>query len=179
MYIPAPLRVVAEAYASAAAARVDFGSSPGPGYHDVRHPLPPFRDARCSPPRHTWLSTLTESITRLFFTTTTSSSSSEPKSQGPDLRKRGDTPLQSTNVTIGVIVGVLLGIFILGTLFFCARYRRSMRFSDNNKKKRRQSRSEGSSKSSKASSTGSSAAPPPAPPAPPPPPPPPPAPPAA
>jgi hypothetical protein len=75
--------------------------------------------------------------------------------------------VQSTNTTIGVVVGVLLAVFFVGAIYFCIRYRTSIRLSK--KKKPRHRRSGGSSKGSNASQASD------APPAPPPPPPPPPA----
>jgi hypothetical protein len=145
MYIPAHSRTFPETPASAAA-RVDLG--------------PPSQTSATELRRHQSLSrTLhhaANTITR-FFTTSHRST--------PDLRKRD--PLQSTNVTIGAVVGVLLGVFIIGTIYFCVRYHRSIRFGDH--KKRRHRRSGGSSRGSKASASSASTAPaPPAPPAPPP-----------
>ncbi|RKU47082.1 hypothetical protein DL546_009223 [Coniochaeta pulveracea] len=77
--------------------------------------------------------------------------------------------LQSTNTTIGVVVGVLLAVFLVGAIYFCFRYRRSIRLSK--RKKHRHHRSGGSSKGSNASQASDAPAPAPAP-APPPPPPP-------
>ncbi|KAK8076656.1 7 transmembrane receptor (rhodopsin family) domain-containing protein [Apiospora phragmitis] len=77
-----------------------------------------------------------------------------------DLRKR--TTSQDLDVTIGIVVGVLLGIFLLGTLAFCYVYRNSIRFKRKRKFQRQQRRhkSGGSrgSKNSKSSRSSDSSA---------------------
>ena len=59
-------------------------------------------------------------------------------------RKRG-TPEQNINITIGIIVGVLLAVFIVGVLLFCYRYDASFRL---NKRRARHNRGYKSSKTS-------------------------------
>ncbi len=58
-------------------------------------------------------------------------------------------PSDNTNVTIGAVVGVVLGVFLIGIFAFLYTYRNSVRFSSKKKHKRRKS---AGSKSSKASS---------------------------
>lgn len=69
----------------------------------------------------------------------------------PALVKRqfSSDPVQNTNASIGLAVGVVLGIFLIGTFAFLWVYRYSIRCSP--RKKRRPSSRKGS-KSSKASS---------------------------
>ena len=69
---------------------------------------------------------------------------------GLDLRRRDG--MQSQNVTIGVVIGVALALFIVAVIFFLYRYRFSVRFT--NKKKRRHH--SGSSKSSHTSASSAS-----------------------
>ena len=83
---------------------------------------------------------------------------------GELVRRSDDGPLpkrdtvQSLNTTIGVVVGVILGVFIIGLLAFCWWYRFSIRFTYRKKRHRK-----GSKASSKSSDGG--APPPPPPPA--------------
>ncbi|KAK7961095.1 hypothetical protein PG988_012309 [Apiospora saccharicola] len=76
------------------------------------------------------------------------------------LRKR--TSAQDLDVTISVVVGVLLGVFLLGTLAFCYVYRNSIRLKRKKKfqRQQRRHRSGGShgSKSSKSSRSSASSA---------------------
>ncbi|KAK8022101.1 7 transmembrane receptor (rhodopsin family) domain-containing protein [Apiospora rasikravindrae] len=76
------------------------------------------------------------------------------------LRKRETS--QDLDNTIGVIVGVLVGVFVLGTLAFCYAYRNSIRFKRKQKfrRQRRRHTSGGShgSKSSKSSRSSASSA---------------------
>jgi hypothetical protein len=82
-----------------------------------------------------------------------------------ELRKREiGTRSADSNVTIGVIVGVVLGLFLLGIIAFLWTYRLSIKFSYG-KKRRRKSGSSKSSKSSKSSDGGAPPPPPPPPPA--------------
>ncbi|KAL1878596.1 hypothetical protein VTK73DRAFT_7774 [Phialemonium thermophilum] len=83
-------------------------------------------------------------------------------------RRNHRSPMQNTNITIGIVVGVLLGVFLIAVLVFCYLYSSSIRFRDRSKRRRRRSGGSSGSRSSKSSaSSGSSAGPPaPAPPAP-------------
>ncbi|KAB5559535.1 hypothetical protein GE09DRAFT_1220215 [Coniochaeta sp. 2T2.1] len=144
MYIPLPLPL--RDTPAPAPAQVGFGqpgdtSEPGLQEHQTLHDF-----------LHSVASALTH-----FFTAS--------RHDNPELRKRD--PLKSTNVTVGAVVGVLLGVILLGTIYFCVRYHRGIKFTD---KKRRRHRRGGSSRGSKAStaSSSSTAPAPPAPPAPPP-----------
>jgi hypothetical protein len=78
------------------------------------------------------------------------------------LRKRQYTGsgVQDTNITIGIILGVVLGAFLIGVCAFCYTYRFSIRFTNRRRKHRKSS----SSKSSKSSSDGGPPPPPPPPP---------------
>ncbi|KAJ9131038.1 hypothetical protein NKR19_g9663 [Coniochaeta hoffmannii] len=142
MYIPALPRPFPNSRTSTAA--------------QVEHGLPnpvPATDPSLVRPLHD----ATRSITRLL-----TNNGAAPN------RKRD---LQSQNVTIGIVVGVLLGVFIIGTIYFCVRYHRTIRFADRKKRIHRRSGGGGSSRGSKSSTSSGStapAAPPPAPPAPPP-----------
>lgn len=69
---------------------------------------------------------------------------------GLGLRKRDG--LQDQNVTIGVVIGVALALFIIGACFFLYRYRFSVRFTHKKKHRHRS----GSSKSSKTSTSSAS-----------------------
>ena len=80
-----------------------------------------------------------------------------PSADGPVAKR--DT-VQSLNTTIGAVVGVILGVFIIGLLAFCWWYRFSIRFTYRKKRHRKGSKS-GSSKSS----DGGAPPPPPPPPA--------------
>ncbi|KAK7918057.1 hypothetical protein PG985_009931 [Apiospora marii] len=87
----------------------------------------------------------------------------EPSSPtGPSILLRKRTTSQDLDVTIGVVVGVLLGVFLLGTLAFCYVYRNSIRLKRKKKFQRsqRRHRSGGShgSKSSKSSRSSASSA---------------------
>ncbi|KAH8902891.1 hypothetical protein BR93DRAFT_221218 [Coniochaeta sp. PMI_546] len=137
MYIPALPRALPEN----AATGVESGHPRQTSTSDLRRLQPALHDASAA-------------IARFFGA-----------SDASELRKRD--PLHSSNVTIGAVVGVLLGVFIIGTIYFCIRYHRSIRFSDN--RKRRHRRSGGSSRGSKSSTSSSSTAPAPPPPPPPPP----------
>ncbi|KAH8780924.1 hypothetical protein F5883DRAFT_637805 [Diaporthe sp. PMI_573] len=75
-----------------------------------------------------------------------------------DLRRRDTT--SSTNTTIGIVVGVLLGLFIIASIVFLYRYRYTVHFHS----KRRRHHRHHSSKGSKTSSEGAGAPPPPPPP---------------
>lgn len=77
-----------------------------------------------------------------------------------ELRRRDTT--SSTNTTIGIVVGVLLGVFIISSIVFLYRYRYTVRFHS----KRRRHHRHHSSKGSKTSSEGAGAPPPPPPPPP-------------
>ncbi|OIW22798.1 hypothetical protein CONLIGDRAFT_687211 [Coniochaeta ligniaria NRRL 30616] len=142
MYIPALPRALPETDAPG----VYFG-------HASRTPASELRQLRAS------LHDATTAVTRFSGAT----------GAAPDLLRKRD-PMQSSNVTIGAVVGVLLGVFIIGTIYFCIRYHRSIRFSDNKKRQHHRRPGGGSSRGSKAStsSSRSAPAPPPAPPAPPP-----------
>ena len=72
------------------------------------------------------------------------------------------TSVKDTNVTIGIVVGVLLAVFLAAAFAFMWIYRGSIKLA---RRRRRHHRKSGSSKSSKASSDGGGAppAPPPAP----------------
>lgn len=87
----------------------------------------------------------------------------EPSSAtGPSVLLRKRTSSQDLDVTIGVVVGVLLGVFLLGTLAFCYVYRNSIRLKRKKKfqRQQRRHRSGGShgSKSSKSSRSSASSA---------------------
>ncbi|KAF3015282.1 hypothetical protein E8E14_006630 [Neopestalotiopsis sp. 37M] len=75
---------------------------------------------------------------------------------GPGLLKR--TTSHQLDTTIGIVVGVLLGVFVLGSIAFLYIYRGSIRIKKR-KRRHRHHRSSGSrgSKSSKASDSGASA----------------------
>ncbi|KAK8108521.1 hypothetical protein PG984_014322 [Apiospora sp. TS-2023a] len=81
---------------------------------------------------------------------------------GPPVLLRKRTSAQDLDVTIGVVVGVLLGVFLLGTLAFCYVYRNSIRLKRKKKfqRQQRRHRSGGShgSKSSKSSRSSASSA---------------------
>ncbi|KAB5513352.1 hypothetical protein GE09DRAFT_1067330 [Coniochaeta sp. 2T2.1] len=141
MYISLPLDL--RDTPASAPARVDFGQ-PGDASEPGLQEHQPFH---------------------LSFHDTISTISRLLSQEGPDLRKRD--PLKSTNVTVGAVVGVLLGVILIGTIYFCVRYHRGIKFTD---KKRRRHRRGGSSRGSKVStaSSSSTAPAPPAPPAPPP-----------
>jgi hypothetical protein len=94
-----------------------------------------------------------ESIRQMWHTHITSASG---------VKRRAATS-SSNDTTIGIVVGVLLGVFFVGLFIFLYVYRKSVRFAS---KKRRRRKGTGSSKSSKASSDGGGAAPAPPPPAP-------------
>lgn len=82
-----------------------------------------------------------------------------------NLQNRADnTPLQNTNLTIGIVVGVVLALFFIGLGVFLWFFRNSIRLSKRKKNRRR--RKSSGSKSSK-SSGGSRDGPPPPPPPPP------------
>ncbi|KAK8017276.1 hypothetical protein PG991_008352 [Apiospora marii] len=90
-------------------------------------------------------------------------SHNEPSSAtGPSVLLRKRTTSQDLDVTIGVVVGVLLGVFLLGTLAFCYVYRDSIRLKRKKKfqRQQRRHRSGGShgSKSSKSSRSSASSA---------------------
>jgi hypothetical protein len=82
-----------------------------------------------------------------------------------DLKR--DATAQSMDLTIGIVVGVLLGVFFLGLFGFLYVYRKSVKFAS--KKHRRRKSGTGSSKSSKSSKSSDGGGAPPPPPAPPPP----------
>ena len=65
---------------------------------------------------------------------------------------------QSTNITIGVVVAVSLTLFMIAVVYFCHRYRGSIRFRGH--KKRRHRRRRHGSKSSKSVRSGSDSTPP-------------------
>ncbi|KGQ04789.1 hypothetical protein BB8028_0001g02100 [Beauveria bassiana] len=71
-----------------------------------------------------------------------------------DKRQFSDDPLQNTNTSIGVIVGVVLAVFLAGVFAFLWVYRDAVRCSGGGRKRRRSSSSKStkSSKSSKAAS---------------------------
>jgi hypothetical protein len=74
-----------------------------------------------------------------------------PANQDGELRRRSGST--DANLTVGIIVGVVLGIFLVGCFAFLWIYRNSIVFSRTKNKKRR--KSSGSSKaSSKASDSG-------------------------
>lgn len=75
-----------------------------------------------------------------------------------ELRRRNS--VTDTNITVGVIVGVLLGLFLIGCFTFLWIYRNSIVFSRHRRRQRRKSAS-----SSKASSKASDSGAPPPPPA--------------
>ena len=75
------------------------------------------------------------------------------------LRQFSDNPVQNVNVRTGVIVGVILGIFLICVVAFCCIFHKSVRFSS--RKKRRHRRKSGSSKSSKSSKGSKDGGPPP------------------
>ncbi|KAI0127353.1 hypothetical protein BJ170DRAFT_369806 [Xylariales sp. AK1849] len=79
-------------------------------------------------------------------------------STGSSLQKR--TTVQDTDTTIGIIVGVVLGVFLVATFAFLYIYRNSLRFTPR-KRHHRKSAGSKSSKSSKSSDGGGSAAAPP------------------
>ena len=79
-------------------------------------------------------------------------------------RQFSDNPVENVNIRTGVIVGIVLGVFLIGLIFFFYWYRRTIRFSY--RKRRRHgrkpgSRSSKSSKSSKSSDGGGAPEPPP------------------
>lgn len=79
------------------------------------------------------------------------------------LHNRADnTPLQNTNLTIGIVVGVILALFFIGLAVFIWFFRTTIRFS---KRKVRRRRKSSGSKSSKASGDSGDPPPPPPPPA--------------
>ncbi|KAI3401807.1 hypothetical protein diail_8185 [Diaporthe ilicicola] len=99
-------------------------------------------------------------------TTTTSSLSHHMPNAWAALWKRDAT--SSTNTTIGIVVGVLLGVFITASILFLYRYRYTVRFHRSRRRRRHRHHQHHSSKSSKTSrsSEGAAAPPPPPPPAP-------------
>ncbi|KAM3453161.1 hypothetical protein MY3296_003924 [Beauveria thailandica] len=72
---------------------------------------------------------------------------------GLDKRQFSDNPLQNTNTSIGVIVGVVLAVFLAGVFAFLWVYRDTVRCSGG--RKRRRSTSSKSTKSSKSSKAAS------------------------
>ncbi|KAM3500381.1 hypothetical protein MY10362_006440 [Beauveria mimosiformis] len=70
-----------------------------------------------------------------------------------DKRQFSDNPLQNTNTSIGVIVGVVLTVFLAGVFAFLWVYRDTVRCSGG--RKRRRSSSSKSTKSSKSSKAAS------------------------
>lgn len=70
-------------------------------------------------------------------------------------RQSAGNPADSTNAQIGIVVGVVLGVFILGLCVFLYIYRYSIKFSYRKRRNRRhKSSSSKSSKSSKSSEVG-------------------------
>lgn len=104
------------------------------------------------------LSQLAAGLRRVFF----ASVSSDGPAGGGDLRRRDNN---DSNLTVGIIVGVVLGLFLVGCFAFIWFYRKSIKISQKKHKKRKKSGSSKSSKSSGDSPPGSPAAPPPAEPA--------------
>ncbi|KAH6673889.1 hypothetical protein EV126DRAFT_438895 [Verticillium dahliae] len=70
----------------------------------------------------------------------------------------------NTNRTVGIVLGVLLGVFVIGVCIFLYVYRDALRKARHRRRRRRRHHRRPGSKSSKSSSEG---APPPSPPAPP------------
>lgn len=109
------------------------------------------------------------------------SSSSAPLSLAVDRRSGGgpldlsrrqfsDDGTENANIRTGVIVGVILGLFLIGIIVFLYWYRSSIRFTYRKKKGHRRSGSSNRSKSSKSSKSSDRGPPePPPPPSPPPP----------
>ncbi|KFH42591.1 hypothetical protein ACRE_066830 [Hapsidospora chrysogenum ATCC 11550] len=65
---------------------------------------------------------------------------------------------ENANIRTGIVVGVVLGVFLISVLTFCWFYRYSIRFTY--RKKRRHGHKSGSSKSSKSSRSSDGGAPP-------------------
>lgn len=84
------------------------------------------------------------------------------KADQPGLRKRD--ALESQNVTIGVVVGVFLAIFLVALFYFLYRYNASIRLKRKRRKRRGASRKgSGSSKGSTSSTNTQGSGPPPEP----------------
>lgn len=91
--------------------------------------------------------------------TSSHSSKTDPSHRKPGLsllQKR--TTSQDLDTTIGVVVGVLVGVFILGTLAFCLVYRNSIRLKRKKKFRRHHRHKSGSSHGSKSSRSSDSSA---------------------
>lgn len=72
------------------------------------------------------------------------------------------TAVQDTNVTIGVVVGILIAVFLAAVFSFMYIYRGSIKVTGRRRRRKRKHKSGGSSKSSKTSEGGAPPPPPPA-----------------
>jgi len=79
--------------------------------------------------------------------------STKAEQASPDLRKRD--ALQSQNVTIGVVVGVFLAIFLVALFYFLHRYNASIRLKRKRRKRRRASRTGSKGSTSSTTTQGS------------------------
>ncbi|RNJ59613.1 hypothetical protein D7B24_001788 [Verticillium nonalfalfae] len=87
----------------------------------------------------------------------------------PDALKRRQVSISAnndnTNRTVGIVLGVLLGVFVIGVCVFLYVYRDALRKARHRRRRRRRHHRRPGSKSSKSSSEGAPPPPPPAPPA--------------
>lgn len=152
MYIPSPPRDPAHDPSSVAATeagrRSGHRTSPS---HSTAAGQPPFRSlphldvAFTDPnPAPRTIAPIASLFGRLAF---------PAESRLSTIRKRGSS-YQTTNITIGIVIAILLTAFLVAVFLFCHRYRPTIRFSRRKKRHRRKS---AGSKSSKASSDGGTA----------------------
>ncbi|EEY21632.1 predicted protein [Verticillium alfalfae VaMs.102] len=87
----------------------------------------------------------------------------------PETLKRRQVSISAnndnTNRTVGIVLGVLLGVFVIGVCVFLYVYRDALRKARHRRRRRRRHHRRPGSKSSKSSSEGAPPPPPPAPPA--------------
>jgi hypothetical protein len=147
MYIPFPPRDPAHSPSSTGGPRWASAPGRGPSHYtaaeqpSLRHLLQPDAVATHPSPTPRALTPIARFFGRL---------ASSADSRISTLRKRGSS-YQTTNITIGIVIAILLSAFLVAVFLFCHRYRPTTGFTRRRKRQRRKS---GGSKSSKASTDG-------------------------